>query len=118
MEVNVEAGKQISLRQTAYLKKILGCFQMIDCKPLPSPINVGVANSVLQSDQQADQATIKLYQSPIGSLIWSVVDTQSHISYSVKVLSRYCANLGFIYCNLVIQIFQYLAGILELGITF
>ena len=36
----------------------------------------------------------------------------------MRVLSRYCANPGPIYCKLVIQIFRYLAGTLELGITF
>ena len=34
------------------------------------------------------------------------------------VFSRYCANPGPILCNLVIQIFRYLAWILELGINF
>ncbi len=36
----------------------------------------------------------------------------------MRVLSRYCANLGLINCNFVIQIFRYLAGTLDLGITF
>ncbi len=36
----------------------------------------------------------------------------------MRVLSRYCTNPGSIHCNLVIQIFRYLAGTLELGITF
>lgn len=34
------------------------------------------------------------------------------------VLSQYCKNLGLLYCNLITQIFQYLAGTLELGIRF
>ena len=36
----------------------------------------------------------------------------------MRVLSRYCANPGPVYCNLVTQIFRYLARTLELGITF
>lgn len=46
MEVNVEVGKKISLRQTTYLKKILGHFQIIDCKPASVPMNPGIANSL------------------------------------------------------------------------
>ena len=117
MEVDVEPGK-ISLRQTTYLKKILERFQMTDCKPVSIPMNPGVANSLLPSEHQADRATIKWYQSAIGSLMWPAVHTRPDISYSVGVLSRYCANPGPIHCNLVIQIFRYLAGTLELGITF
>ncbi len=54
MEVDVEVGRQISFRQTVYLKKILDCFQMTNCKPVSIPINPGVANSLLPSDQQAN----------------------------------------------------------------
>ena len=61
MEVDVEIGKEISLRQTTYLMKILERFQMADCKPASVLINLRVANSLLLSEQQADQATIKWY---------------------------------------------------------
>ncbi len=50
--------------------------------------------------------------------MWPSVHIQPDISYSVGVLSRYFANQGFINCNLVIQIFRYLAGTLDLGIRF
>ncbi len=50
--------------------------------------------------------------------MWPLVHTRPDISYSVGVLSRYCANPGLIHCNFVIQIFRYLAGTLDLGITF
>ncbi len=117
MEVDVET-ERISLRQTTYIKKILERFQMTDCKPSSIAMNPGVANSLLPSEHQADRTTIKWYQSAIGSLMWPAVHTRPDISYSVGVLSRYCANPGPIYCNLEMQIFRYLAGTLELGITF
>ena len=50
--------------------------------------------------------------------MWPDVHTRPEISYSVGILSRYCANPGPIHCNLVVQIFWYLAGTLKLGITF
>ena len=117
MQVDVETGK-ILLWQITYLKKILGLFQMIDCKPSSIPMNPGAANSLLSSKHQADQATINWYQSAIGIFIWPAVHTRPDISYSLGVLSRYCANLEPIHCNLVIQIFWYLAGTLEVRITF
>lgn len=118
MEVDVEIGKKISLRQTTYLRKILERFQMSDCKPASVSMNPGVANSLIPSEQQPDKATIKWYRSAIGSLMWPAIQTRPDISYSVGVLSRYCANPGPIHCNLVIQIFRYLAGTLDLEITF
>ncbi len=91
---------------------------MTDCKPSSISMNPGVANSLFPSEHQADRATIKWYQSAIGSFMWPAAHTRPDISYSLGVLSRYCANPGSINCNLVIQIFRYLAGTLELGITF
>ncbi len=118
MEMDVEVGKQIFLRKTVYLKKIRERFQMTDCKPVSDLMNPSVANSPLPSDQQADWATIKCYQSAIVFLIWPAVHTRPSISYSVGVPNQYFANPGLIYCNLVTPISRYLAGTLELGITF
>lgn len=42
---------------------------------------------------------------------------QPEISYSIRVISRYCANSGPIHSNLVIPISRYLAGTLEIEIT-
>ncbi len=81
-------------------------------------MNPGVTTTLLPSDQEADRAIIKWYQSAIGSLIWSAVYTRPDIPYSVGVLIRYFANPDPINCNFVTQIFRYLAGSLELGITF
>ncbi len=50
--------------------------------------------------------------------MWPAVYTRPDISYSVGVLSRYFTNLSTTYYNLLIQIFRYLAGTLEVGITF
>lgn len=44
--------------------------------------------------------------------------TRLDISYAVGVLSWYYVNLGLIYYNLVIQIFCYLVGTLDLGTIF
>ena len=81
-------------------------------------MNPGVANSLFPSQQQADRATIKWYQSAMDFLMWPALHTRHNIAYLVGVLFRYCANPGTIYCNLVTQIFRYLAGTWNLGITF
>ncbi len=118
MEVDVGVGKKLFLRQTTYLKEELERFQMTHCKSTSFPMNPGVENSLLPSEKQADRATIKWYQSAFSFLIWPSVNSRPDISYLVGVLSQYCANSGSKCCNLLIKIFQYLPGTLELGITF
>ena len=78
----------------------------------------GVTNSLLPYDDNADKETTKWYQLAIGSFLWPTIHTHPDIAYAIRVLSQYCSNLGPTYCNLVIQIFRYLSGTLELGITF
>ena len=118
MEVDHVVGEKITLRQSTYLRKVLNRFKMTECKPASVPMNPGVANSLLPYHGNADKATIKWYQSAIGSLMWLAVHTRPDIAYSVGVLSRYCSNPGPTHCNLVIQIFRYLSGTLDLKITF
>ena len=81
-------------------------------------MNPGVANSLQLFNETADPKTIKWYQSAIGSLIWPTVYIRPDIAYSVRVLSRYYSNPGPTHYSLVAQIFRYLAGTLDLGITF
>lgn len=47
IKIDVNVGKIITLRQIAYLKKILKKFEMIDCKPATVLINPGIANFFL-----------------------------------------------------------------------
>lgn len=118
MEVDVDVGKTITIRQTTYLTKVLGRFGMLDCRPSSVPMDPGVAGFLLPSDQIADKATVTWYQSAIGSLMWPAVHTRPDISYSVGVLSRYCSNPGPAHIQLVKQIFRYIAGTLTTGLTF
>ncbi len=102
IEVDVDVGKKISLRQTTYLKKVLERFQMTNCRAVSIFINLGVAHFFPPSEKQADQATIKWYQSVISSLVWSPIHTQPDISHSFGVLNRYCVNPGSTHYNLLI----------------
>ena len=61
MEVDVDVGKSITIRQTTYLK-VLERFGMTDCKPSSIPMDPGVASSLLPSEQVADKAIISWYQ--------------------------------------------------------
>lgn len=118
IQVNYVIGKKITFCQGTYLKKVLNCLKMTECKPATVMINFEVTNFLLFYNRNADQTTIKQYQLAIGSLMWLAVYTCPDIAYSVEILSYYYSNLGPAHCNLVIQIFRYLFRTLELKITF
>ncbi len=58
MGVDYILGKKITLHQSTYLKKVLDCFDIIDCKPASLSINPGLANSLQLFDGIADPKTI------------------------------------------------------------
>ncbi len=118
MEVDYILEDKITLCQSNYLRKVPDRFDITDCKPASLPMNPGAANSLQPFDGTADPKTIKWYQSAIGPLIWPAVYTRPDIAYSVGVLSQYCSNPGPTNCSLVVQVFRYLFGTLDLGITF
>lgn len=119
MQVDINSDKsEITLRQTTYLKKVLERFHLQDCKPVSTPMEPGIGNLLLPSEEQADKETIKWYQSIVGSLMWPAIHTRPDLAYSVGVLSRYCSNPGKLHCNLLQRVLRYVAGTLNLGLVF
>ncbi len=118
IKVDYILGDKITLRQSTYLKKVLDHFDMTDFKPASLPIYPGVANLLQHFDGTADPEIIKWYQSTIRSLMWPAVHACPDIAYSVRVLSRYSSNPRSTNCSLVVQVFRYLFGTLDLRITF
>lgn len=50
--------------------------------------------------------------------MWLAMHTRLNTAYLIGIFSQYCSNPRFTHCLLVVQIFCYLFGILDLGITF
>ena len=119
MEVTIDTNSEkITLTQKTYMKKVLQQFGMTDCKPVSTPMEAGVTNSLVPANRDADEKTIKWYQQLIGSLMWPAVHTRPDLAYSVGVLSRYSHNPSEIHCNLVKRVLRYVAGTLDTGLTF
>ncbi len=59
MQVDHIVGERITLYQSTYLKKILDRFKMTECKPACISKDLGVANSLLPYDGNADKKKIK-----------------------------------------------------------
>ena len=56
MEVAVDLNKKtITFRQSTYFRKILGWYDMSDCKPVKIPITPGVANSFTPNEDQEEK---------------------------------------------------------------
>ena len=119
IEVDMNTDRTtVSLRQTTYLKKVLSRFNMLDSRPISTPMDQGAGNTLMPSEDQADKDTITWYQSVVGSLMWPAMHTRPDIAYSVGVLSRYCSNPSPLHCKYLQRIMRYVAGTLDLGLVF
>ncbi len=119
MEVDVNLGqKSIILRQSTHLEKMLGRYEMSNCRPVKILISFGIANSLMAYKDQAEKDTVAWYQSSIEALIWPVIYSRPDLAYSVRRLSRFCSNSGLTHVELAQHVLQYVSWILELGLIF
>ena len=59
IEVDMNADKTtVSLHQTTYLRKILSQFNVLDSRPIFTPIDNGIGNIFVPSEDQIDKDTI------------------------------------------------------------
>jgi hypothetical protein len=114
MEITINPD-QLILTQSTYLKKVLKQFGTENGKLVSAPMEPGVANSLVSVHEEADDATVKLYQQLIGSLMWS---TRPDLAYSVRVFSRYAHNPSQIHCTLIKRVLRYVVDTIDVGLTF
>ena len=111
----------ISLSQTAYIKKILACFNLSDAKPLRSPITLGTNLSkegVPTDPTEAARMKKTPYHEAIGSLMYAAITTRPNISYTISTLSQFLENPGKAHWQAVKQVFRYLSSMKTHALTY
>jgi len=91
MEVERNRDEQLlHINQIKYLKKILKCFRMEECKPIGVPFNPKMK---LQKNANGnDESKGFPYQQAVRSLMYTMLCTQSDLAYPISVLSQHMAN--------------------------
>jgi hypothetical protein len=115
MMITRHADGGYSLDQPKYVHDMLHRFQMADCKPVSTPIPVGLKLSrydgeLLPPDHQ--------YQALVGSLIYLAVNTRPDISHAVGILSRFMAFPTTSHWEAAKHVLRYLKGTFALGLRF
>ncbi|MBY3556005.1 hypothetical protein HGI15_21915, partial [Modestobacter lapidis] len=115
------ARRRLWLGQERYIEGILKKFNMTDCKPVGTPMSVGVKLSAEQSPQneeEKEQMASIPYASAVGSLMYAMVCTRPDIAQAVGVLSRYMSNPGKEHWIAVKRVFRYLRGTSNYALCF
>ena len=85
------AARTICLSQEKYIEKVLSEFGMLDSNPVTTPMEAGLRLTP-ETEKQAPEARIHLYQSAIGSLMYVMIETRPDIAFVVSTLSIYASN--------------------------
>jgi hypothetical protein len=109
--------QEIFLDQTHYLTKLVRKFGFLDVVPLSVPADPHSHLSFLSSDDFSSTTNFP-YQTIVGCLQFACIGTRPNISYAVSVAAKYCLNPSPAHCNALRRILKYLAGTLDLGLSF
>ena len=109
------------LWQRKYIEEVLKKFNMVDCKPVKTPMTLGVKLSTDQcpkSEEDAEEMTHVPYASAVGSLMYAMVCTRPDIAQAVGVLSRFMSNPGKEHWSAVKRVLRYLRGTSDLSLCY
>jgi hypothetical protein len=113
IEVDQKPGV-ITLKQSAFAKKLLEKSGMADCNPVHVPIEPRLKLSQVSPNPPVD---ITMYRSIVGSLRY-LVHTRPDISFAVGFVSRFMETPTTEHLSVVKQILRYIAGTLNFGCTY
>eukprot|EP01018_Ginkgo_biloba_P000011 Gb_36864 [translate_table: standard] len=90
--------------QSKYAKDILQKYNMSDCKPLATPVDVGIK---LSRNEESKSVNTTLYRQLIGSLIY-LTSTRPDIAYALSLVSRFMIEPKEEHWKAIKRILQYI----------
>ena len=106
----------LTISQPNYIKNMLVKFRMDNCKPVGTPLEMGVKFYNLSDDDLP--FNIKLYQQAIGSLTYAATASRPDIAVAVGTLAKYMSNPSEKHWSGIKRIFRYLQGTINYGLVF
>lgn len=100
----------IFMSQKKYVEDTINKFNMMGCKPVPTPMNIG---EKLQLNDGTGSANGSLFRSLIGRLIY-LTHSRPDINFTVGVLSRFMHNPSKHHYGTAKRVLRYLAGTKDL----
>ena len=114
-------ARSISLSQPGYIESILEQFSMMECNPVPIPMDPGQKLSTKMSPDTLEgrSAMSKYpYRELIGKLLYLAIATRPDIAYVISVLCCFIENPGMDHWNTAKQVLQYLKGTIKMWLVY
>ena len=119
MQIECDRKNRIlRIDQKAYTEGIVSQFDMMNVKPLWTPLPEGIHLEKAPDDYTAKDKFRTNYQAMVGSLIYLMIGSRPDIAWSVTCLSQYMQNPTQLHVDACKHIFRYLLGTLNARITY
>jgi len=111
------ANHTITMSQRKYIEEVLKRFNMEECKPIATPLDVNskllkLTEQEFQSVQEEMQGIP--YKAAVGSLMYAMVGTRPDLAFPVSMVSQFMSRAGPSHWMAVKRIMRYLKGTLDL----
>lgn len=108
-----------SMTQRRFAETVLERFSMTNAKPASTPLTPNLKLYRASDEEVQSFALLKLnYRSAVGSLMYSSQFTRPDLAHAVGVLSQHLERPALPHWNTAVQVFRYLKGTVNLGITY
>jgi hypothetical protein len=102
------SNRKMRIHQIPYLLKVLKKFNLnsheTKVAPLPEKLQL------IKNTAQADKASIRLFQSQIGSILYAMLGTRPDIAYTTIQLSQYASNSSDQHFKAINHLLRYING--------
>jgi transposase InsO family protein len=110
------SARTITMSQSKYIEEVLKRFNMEDCKPIGTPLDV--KGSLLKlSDEEFKEVEEEMkaipYKAAVGSLMYAMVATRADLAFPVSMVSQFMAKAGPQHWMAVKRILRYLKGTID-----
>ncbi|KAL2608161.1 hypothetical protein R1flu_026734 [Riccia fluitans] len=124
MEIHRDVkGGRLWLTQGKYARKVLEKFNMLDTKPVSTPLmnhfkhQFSIAFYPLDVAEKGLMSKVP-YDSAVGTLMYLMVCTRPDIAYALGKVSKYMANPEKVHWEAVKWIMRYIKGTMGYGLLF
>ena len=109
-------ARTITMSQRKYIKEVLKRFNMEECKPIGTPLDVNVKLLKLSVEEfEAIEGEMDgvPYKSGVGSLMYAMVATRADLAFAVSMVSQFMSRAGPTHWSAVKRIMRYLQSTMD-----
>jgi len=116
LKIEKQNNGDIRICQRSYAQKILERFNFVGCKTVSTPMLPIPESS--NSGKAPEKESTYPYRQAVGALMYLMLGSRPDLAYSVGFLSRSLENPTTEDIARLKRVFRYIAGTLDLGITY